>query len=75
MEIEFIRSIQTFALAQRVLAVATTRVEGSWCAYIDAVPGNCHAEEADDVLRYGDKLPEPVARIIFPSFSDLFYAK
>lgn len=70
---EFIPTIRLHALAMRVLTVAKTRIEGSWAAYIDSVPGECHEGEAEDVLRHGDKLPENVARILFPEFTDLPY--
>ena len=53
------------ALAMRVLAVATTRIEGTWTAYCDAVPGERHDQEYGEVLRTGDKLPEHVAQAIF----------
>lgn len=62
------------ALAVRVLAVARTRVEGKWAAYIDAVPGECHEDECDAVLRRGDKPPEAVARALFPMFDGVPYA-
>ncbi len=62
------------ALATKVLVVAKTRVEGSWAAYVDAVPGQNHREERHEVLREGTKLPEAVARVLFPEFKDLPYA-
>jgi len=62
------------ALAMRVLCVATTREEGAWAAYCDAVPGYDHQAEEDAVLRHGDKLPEPVARALFPHFEGVPYA-
>ena len=61
-------------LAKRVLVVAQTRIEGKWCAYIDAVPGECHKTETDSVLAHGSKMPEPVARILFPTFDGVPYA-
>jgi hypothetical protein len=61
------------ALAMRVLAVATTRVEGAWCAYIDAVPGQRHRDEYQAVLDHGEKLREDIARVMFPRI-DLPYA-
>jgi hypothetical protein len=67
-------TIRRRALAQRVLAVATTRIEGCWAAYIDAVPGHDHKIEAADVLDYGSKLPAEYARVLFPEFADLEYA-
>lgn len=63
------------ALARQVLAVATTRIEGAWCAYIDAVPGRNHEEEFAEVLLSGVKLPENVALAIFPRFEGVPYAK
>jgi hypothetical protein len=68
------RDIQYRALAQHVLAVATTRVDG-WCAYIDAVPGHRHSEEYGEVLKHGDKLPEKVARALFPAYEEIPYAR
>ena len=69
------KSIVRFrALASRVLAVAHTRVEGTWCAYVDAVPGQRHEDEIDQVLARGAKLDEAVARVLFPRFTDLPYA-
>lgn len=67
------RATQRHALAMRVLAVANTRVEGAWSAYIDAVPGMNHAAEEEEVLRHGSKLSEGVARLLFPLFNELSY--
>ena len=61
-------------LSQCVLAVAKTRIEGAWSAYVDAVPGYYHEAEADAVMSRGAKLPEPVARAVFPQFKDVPYA-
>jgi len=66
--------IRRRALASRVLVVANTRVEGAWCAYCDAVPGNNHDLEQDDVRNHGDKLDESLARVLFPEFHQLPYA-
>lgn len=63
------------ALASRVLAVAHTRIEGRWCAYVDAVPGINHRREIDDVLRCGAKLDEAVALTLFPRFQGIEYAE
>jgi hypothetical protein len=65
--------ITTHALAMCVLCVATTRVEGCWAAYCNAVPGMCHRDEQDEVLRHGDKLREDIARALFPSFAGIPY--
>ena len=56
------------ALSSKVLAVAHTRIEGTWCAYIDAVPGWRHDDEAWAVLLHGEKLSEGVAKVLFPAF-------
>jgi hypothetical protein len=62
------------ALSMRVLVVATSRVEGAWCAYCDAVPGMTHSNEYQDVLDHGDKLGEEVARAMFPEFEGVPYS-
>ena len=64
-----------YALAQHVLAVATLRIEGKWAAYVDAVPGRCHSDEVEDVLRKGCRLQEGIAEALFPQYRDLPYAK
>lgn len=65
---DWTRTIRRVALARKVLCVATTRVEGSWTAYINAVPGLDHHVEVDVVLARGTKLPERIARMLFPEF-------
>jgi len=62
-------------MSMKVLAVANTRIEGAWCAYVDAVPGMSHEDEAAEVLAHGSKLDEDVARALFPGFRDLYYAQ
>jgi len=62
-----------YPLHMRVLVVAHTRVEGAWCAYCGPVPGWRHTEEHEGVLLHGDKLSEPVARVMFPHLDFLFY--
>jgi hypothetical protein len=66
--------VRQHALASCVLAVARTRREATWCAYIDAVPGHDHDDEADEVLSCGAKLLEEIARVLFPFFNDVPYA-
>ena len=66
-------TIHLHALSMRVLVVAQTRIEGTWSAYCDAVPGYNHREEYDAVLRNGDKLMEKVARAMFPEFDEVPY--
>ncbi len=70
----FVPTIRRVALARCVLAVARTRIEGAWAAYVDAVPGTNHGAEVDPVLSNGAKLREPVARVLFPEFEELPYA-
>ena len=67
----FVRHV---ALTSRVLAVMTTRVEGMWCAYIDAVPGYDHEFEGAAVLVNGAKLDESIARVLFPPMKEIPYA-
>ena len=62
------------ALATRVLVVARTRIEGTWAAYCDAVPGMDHDQEQEAVLAHGDKLSESVAVMLFPEFNGMPYA-
>lgn len=65
-----------YAFSRTVLAVAKTRVEGAWNAYIGAVVGDDHDFEQAAVLQLGAKIPEKLARAMFPQFpySDLPYA-
>ena len=67
-------TIRRYALSSKVLVVAKTRIEGSWSAYCDAVPGNKHDIEFDAVLSHGSKIPEEVARVLFPMFDEIPYA-
>ncbi len=67
-------TIHVHALACKVLVVAQTRIEGTWSAYCDAVPGDKHSAEWPAVLANGDKLMEEVARVLFPEFNELPYA-
>ena len=66
--------VAVFALAHKVVAVANTRVEGRWKAYIDAVPGKNHDEEWRDVRRQGVAIPHDIAKAIFPGFAAIPYA-
>lgn len=67
--------IHIHALSMNVLTVAKTRVEGTWSAYCDAVPGWDHDFEWPAVLSNGDKLTEEVARALFPQFKDIPYSR
>jgi len=62
-------------LARNVLAVARTGIEGSWAAYIDAVPGKSHEAEAAEVLDRGNKLPREIAEMLFSEFKNIQYRK
>jgi len=63
------------ALHSQVLCHARTRIEGMWAAYIFPVPGMNHEEEEWLWKTEGNKLPEDIARAIFPAFRELPYAK
>ena len=75
MEVAFSPTVRVRVLASRVLAVAETRIDGSWKAYCAAVPGNNHMREAPEVLRHGDDIGEELACFLFPEFRDLPYAR
>lgn len=63
-------------LAPQVVAVAQTRIEGAWKAYIDSVPPDCEDQTSvARVLERGTALPAEVARALFPRFSRLIYAR
>jgi ferritin-like protein len=53
-------------LSLRVLVVAEKGSIDDWTAYIDAVPGKNHAQEAEEVLRNGTKIPYWMAKQFFP---------
>ena len=65
--------VAVFALAHSVIAVANTRVEGCWKAYIDAVPGKNHDEEWQNVRRHGVTIPHDIAKAMFPGFAAIPY--
>lgn len=71
---DWTRRVDYRALACNVLAVATTRIEGTWSAYIKAVAGYCHDDEWQNVLTEGDKLQADIAKVIFPRFAEIPYA-
>ena len=62
------------ALHMHVLVAMTTRIECAWAAYIGPVEGVNHDLEFEYVLDHGDKLPEEVARALFPSLDGVPYA-
>ena len=63
------------ALDRRVLVVAVEGYAHDWAAYIGAVPGENHDEEAEEVTRHGSKLPRELAEFLFPHFKDLHYRR
>lgn len=63
------------ALDRCVLAVARTRIEGAWAAYVSSVAGQNHRAEIADVLDRGARLDESIARAIFPVFENIPYAR
>lgn len=67
--------VRRLALHRQILAVARTRIEGKWAAYIAPVPGVDHSIEQGDVLSTGRKLPESIARCMFGQFDELPYAR
>ena len=62
------------ALDRTVLVVAVKRIPGEWCAYIKGVPGENHKSELEMVKKWGSKLSESVALVIFPQFKGTPYA-
>jgi len=65
-------TIRSFtALAQKVLIVAVSD-DHNWTAYIDAVPGERHTREAEDVARAGNKLPQKLAEFLFPEMAKVY---
>ena len=71
----FVPRQSRLSLGGNVLAVARTRINCAWAAYIDSVPGNDHCVEAPRVLKWGVKLPEEIARSMFPEFEGVRYAR
>ena len=63
------------ALSSTVIAMATTRIEGTWRAYIDGVPGHDHGDEWQAVLAHGAALDEHIAAVVFPEFAGIPYAR
>ena len=68
-------TIRVEALGTRVLAVAVTRIEGKWKAYIGAVPGHDHDNEWQAVRVDGRALMKEVACAVFPEVAEIPYAR
>ena len=61
-------------LAHDVMVVAHVwPLVGDFRAYIGAVPGKDHDNEIEPVLAYGAKVPEAIARAVFPDSDALTY--
>lgn len=54
-------------LSRKVLVVAVKGSFNDWTAYIDAVEGENHRNEADKVMAHGSKLSYEIAKILFKS--------
>ena len=67
--------ISRYSFSPNVMAVARTRIEGAWAAYIDAVQGLSFQQDQKHVLDRGTKIPENFARAIFPQFKELPYVQ
>ncbi len=65
------KRISITSLDIKVLAVAVEGSIGDWAAYIGAIPGFDHDSEWQAVYKHGSKLPENLAKILFPEFHDL----
>ena len=61
-------------LGSRVMAVARSRIDGTWTANCDCVIGADLEVGIKLVLDHGTKLPEEVARALFPFFDGVPYA-
>lgn len=66
--------VMSHALHQNVLAVAKTRIDKTWKAYIAPVDGVNHRAEEQSVLMNGTALSEEIARPMFPYLKDVEYA-
>ena len=63
------------ALASRVLVAARWNdniPSPDWAAYIDAVPGERHSDEYEEVLRTGCKINYQIAALLFPSLDEKY---
>jgi hypothetical protein len=63
------------ALHQQIIVVGKTRIEGKWNAYIFPVPGHNHEQEMSLWETEGAKLSEDLARMFFPQFEGVPYAR
>ena len=63
------------AIHPKVLVVARTRVEGTWKAYVFAVPGKSHEAEQHLWREHGAQLMEETARTLFGHLEDIPYSR
>ncbi len=64
-----------YVLASKVMTIAIANISvGDWAAYIDAVPGENHDEEFNQLLekRGSTKLPYEIAKIIYPYYDNKY---
>jgi len=66
-------TIARYSLSPNVMVVARTRIEGTWGAYVAAVPGQSISHDEKLTLDNGTKLPEKIARVIFEQFEEMKY--
>ena len=62
------------SLGPEVLAVAHTRIERKWCAYIGRVFSEDYTEDFGHILAEGTKLDPDLAFQLFPEFLGVPYA-
>ena len=73
--LEWIPTVRVRALHRQVLAVARTRVEGTWACYVFPVPGKNHDDEIGHWETEGVKQLSDLACALFPYFADIPYAR
>ena len=71
----WIPTVRVIALHRQVLAVARTRVEGTWACYVFPVEGKNHDDEVADWKTEGCKQRSGMACSLFPQFADIPYAE
>ena len=72
---EFEPKVFRQALAHDIVVVATTRIEGTWKAYIGSTKERRHEDAVLTILRHGAYVHESIARVLFPHFKDVPYSR
>lgn len=72
---EFKPQVLRQTLARDIVVVASTRVEGTWKAYIASTKERSHKDAVPAVLERGTAVREPIARVLFPHFKNLPYSR